>query len=64
MPFSMLTLNMFFNIIKMIGPIKSPKMPIILKPVYIAIKVKIGCIPIFPLTILGSSSCLATKTIA
>ena len=55
---------MFFSIIKIIGPTKRPRIPIILKPVYIAIRVKIGCIPIFPLTILGSSSCLAINIIA
>ena len=38
--------------------------PIILKPVYIASNVKIGCIPILPLTILGSKSCLAISIIA
>ena len=32
----------FFNIIKIIGPIKSPNTPVNLNPVYIAINVKIG----------------------
>ena len=40
-----------------------PITPKILKPVYIAIIVKIGCIPMFPLTILGSISCLVTLII-
>lgn len=38
----------FFNIIKIIGPKNIPITPINLKPVYIAIIVKIGCIPMFP----------------
>ena len=49
---------MCFNIIKTIGPISIPKIPIILNPVYIAIKVNIGCIPICPETIRGSINCL------
>ena len=48
----------FLNMIKTIGPINSPIIPIILKPVYIAIRVNIGCTPMFLLTNLGSSSCL------
>lgn len=40
--------NIFFNMIKIIGPINMPATPINLKPVYIATIVKIGCIPIFP----------------
>ena len=52
--------NIFFKIIKTIGPINSPNTPIALNPVYIAIKVKIGCIPICLLTILGSINCLTT----
>lgn len=50
-----------FNIINTIGPINSPISPIILKPVYIAINVNIGCIPIWPLIILGSVICLTTN---
>lgn len=38
--------RILFSIIKIIGPISNPIIPIILKPVYIAIKVNIGCIPI------------------
>ena len=49
---------MFFNIMSIIGPKSNPQTPINLKPVYIAIKVKIGCIPILPLTIFGSINCL------
>ena len=49
---------MFFNIISTIGPKSKPHTPINLKPVYIAISVNIGCIPILPLTILGSTNCL------
>ena len=51
---------MLFIIIKIIGPINKPNTPIILYPVYIAIKVNIGCIPISLLTILGSTNCLTT----
>lgn len=54
---------MFFNIIKIIGPKNNPKIPLILNPVYIAIKVNIGCIPILLLTILGSVSCLIINMI-
>ena len=54
---------MFFKIIKAIGPIKSPINPQNLKPVYIAINVNIGCIPICPLTTLGSNTCLTTHII-
>ena len=57
-PLSIIVPYIFFNIINIIGPNKSPKTPINLNPVYIAIKVKIGCIPILPLTILGSINCL------
>ena len=45
------------------GPTNIPIIPINLNPVYIAIKVNIGCIPIFPLTILGSRNCLTTDII-
>lgn len=54
---------MFFNIISIIGPINIPNTPMNLKPVYIAINVNIGCIPIFSLTILGSINCLTTDII-
>lgn len=54
---------MFFNIIRIIGPKNNPKMPLILKPVYIAIKVNIGCMPILLLTILGSVNCLIINMI-
>ncbi len=60
----MLTLNIFFKIIKTIGPINNPSTPVILKPVYIAINVNIGCIPILSLTILGSINCLTIRIIA
>ena len=49
--------------IRIIGPIRSPITPITLNPVYIAINVKIGCIPIFLLTNLGSNTCLAIDII-
>ena len=49
---------MFLSIINITGPSKSPQTPRNLKPVYIAIRVNIGCMPIFPLTILGSTNCL------
>ena len=63
-PFSILTLNIFLRIIRTIGPTNSPSIPIILKPVYIAISVNIGCIPILLLTILGSTICLTISIIA
>ena len=49
---------MFFNIISAIGPVNNPITPEILKPVYIAISVNIGCMPICFPTILGSTNCL------
>ena len=52
---------MFLRIIKIIGPKNRPSNPITLKPVYIAIRVKIGCIPILLLTSFGSSICLNTN---
>ena len=58
-PLSIEFAKTFFNIINFIGPAKSPINPKNLKPVYIAIKVKIGCIPILLLTILGSKNCFA-----
>ena len=58
-PLSIEFAKTFFNIIKIIVPAKSPINPKNLKPVYIAIKVKIGCIPILLLTILGSKNCFA-----
>ena len=57
-PLSIKLANIFLIIIKTIGPNKSPITPVILKPVYIAISVKIGCTPIFLLTNLGSKNCL------
>ena len=57
-PLSIIVANIFFNIIKTIGPINIPNTPIILNPVYIAIRVKIGCIPMCLLTTLGSANCL------
>lgn len=63
-PFSMFTLNIFFNIINIIGPMNKPSIPIILNPVYMAINVKMGCIPILPLTIFGSINCLTISVIA
>ena len=62
-PLSIKLANIFLNIISTIGPIKSPITPITLKPVYIAISVKIGCIPIFLLTNFGSNNCLITDII-
>ena len=41
-PLSITLAKIFLNIINTIGPISNPIIPIILKPVYIAIKVKIG----------------------
>ena len=63
-PSSIVFSNIFLRIIKTIGPISSPPRPINLKPVYIAIKVNIGCIPILLLTILGSINCLVIRIIA
>ena len=63
-PLSINVLNMFFNIIKIIGPKTIPQTPINLNPVYIAIKVNIGCIPILLLTNLGSRNCLTIDIIA
>ena len=57
-PLSIKLANIFLNIIKTIGPIKSPITPITLNPVYIEIKVNIGCIPMFLLTNFGSKICL------
>ena len=54
---------MLFIIIRAIGPTIIPITPITLNPVYIAIKVKIGWIPILPLTILGSNTCLTNDII-
>ena len=45
-PLSIILENIFFSIIRIIGPSKVPKIPIVLNPVYIAIRVNIGCIPI------------------
>lgn len=53
--------KIFLRIIKIIGPASSPKSPKNLNPVYIAIKVKIGCIPILLLTIFGSINCFASS---
>jgi len=55
---------MFFNIIKTIGPMNRPNIPVNLNPVYIAISVNIGCMPILLLTIFGSTNCLTTNIIA
>ena len=55
--------NIFFNIIKTIGPTNIPIIPNILNPVYMEIIVKIGWIPILLLTILGSINCLTTDII-
>ena len=62
-PLSIKSLKMFLNIIKRIGPIYIPSTPINLNPVYIAIIVNIGCIPMLPLIILGSINCLVTLII-
>lgn len=62
-PLSINVANMFFKTIKIIGPTNIPIIPINLNPVYIAIKVNIGCIPIFPPTILGSINCRTTDII-
>ena len=47
----------------MTGPSNNPNIPINLKPVYIAINVKIGWIPICPDTIRGSINCLTALII-
>ena len=57
-PLSIIVSNIFFKIIKIIGPINIPTTPIILNPVYIEINVNIGCTPILLLTIRGSAICL------
>ena len=44
--------------ISIIGPRNKPIIPINLKPVYIDIKVKIGCMPILLLMSFGSNTCL------
>ena len=62
-PLSIIFEKTFFKIINTIGPKNKPIIPINLKPVYIAIKVKIGCVPIFLLINLGSSICLVTIVI-
>ena len=62
-PLSIKLAKIFLNIIKTIGPTKSPIIPINLNPVYIAIKVNIGCIPMFLLTHFGSKNCLTTDII-
>ena len=54
---------MLFKIISTIGPTIIPNIPITLKPVYIAIRVKIGWIPILLLTNLGSRNCLTIHII-
>ena len=55
-PLSIIVSNTFCNIINTIGPIINPINPDILKPVYIAISVNIGWIPMFLPTILGSNN--------
>ena len=50
--------------INIIGPNNIPNTPINLNPVYIAISVNIGCIPICPLTIFGYINCLTIDIIA
>ena len=62
-PLSIKLAKIFLNIINTIGPIKSPKIPITLNPVYIASNVKIGCTPMFLLTSLGSNICRTTDII-
>ena len=62
-PLSIKFANIFLTIINTIGPTKSPIIPIILNPVYIAINVNIGCTPIFLLTSFGSKICLTTDII-
>lgn len=61
---SIIVPKIFFRIINIIGPNNIPKIPINLNPVYIAINVKIGCIPICPETTLGSINCLTIPIIA
>ena len=60
-PSSIIFAKIFLSIIKTIGPTSNPIIPINLNPVYIAINVKIGCIPILLLTILGSINCFVIK---
>ena len=62
-PLSIIVPNIFFKIISIIGPTNIPITPKNLKPVYIAINVNIGCIPICFDTTLGSINCLTTLII-
>ena len=62
-PSSIKVAKTFFIIIKIIGPINIPSTPINLKPVYMAINVKIGCVPMCLLTNLGSKNCLTVDII-
>ena len=57
-PLSSMFPNRFFKMIRAIGPINNPIIPDTLKPVYIAINVNIGWIPMWFPTILGSINCL------
>ena len=57
-PLSSIPANIFLKMINNIGPIIKPVTFQSLYPVYIAIKVNIGCMPICPLTIRGSTNCL------
>ena len=54
-------LLLYIKIIRRIGPTNNPITPIILKLVYIANNVNIGCIPILLLTSFGSINCLDTN---
>lgn len=55
-PLSIIVSNTFCKIISTIGPMNNPIIPENLKPVYIAINVNTGCIPILFPTTLGSSN--------
>ena len=55
-PLSIIVSNTFCKIINTIGPINSPIIPENLNPVYIAINVNTGCIPILFPTTLGSNN--------
>lgn len=62
-PLSIIVSKTFCKIINTIGPINKPIIPENLKPVYIAINVNTGCIPILFPTILGSNNWRTTSII-
>ena len=62
-PLSIIVSKTFCKIISTIGPINKPIIPENLKPVYIAINVNTGCIPILFPTILGYNNWRTTSII-